>query len=130
MAASRCWSRLKSFGSPFEDAERRPQRRGPSEQRSIEQRPRMAAAGSVHSTRRRGAPAAWPARLERRDFRALQAVEPDASLAAAFSSLPVPEMLPADAYRRLVRNQVERVPLDHAANRVVATSVVPYPPGV
>ena len=51
-------------------------------------------------------------------------------LQQAFSSLPVPEMLPADAYRRLVRNQVERVPLDDAANRVVATSVVPYPPGV
>jgi arginine decarboxylase len=51
-------------------------------------------------------------------------------LQQAFSSLPVPEMLPADAYRRLVRNQVERVPLDDAANRVVATSVVPYPPGI
>jgi arginine decarboxylase len=47
-----------------------------------------------------------------------------------FSSLPVPEMLPADASRRLVRNQVERVPLDDAANRVVATRVVRYPPGV
>ena len=45
-------------------------------------------------------------------------------LQQAFSSLPVPEMLPADAYRRLVRNQVERVPLDDAANRVVATRVV------
>jgi arginine decarboxylase len=51
-------------------------------------------------------------------------------LQRAFSSLPVPEMLPADAYRRLVRNQVERVRLDEAANRVVATSVVPYPPGI
>ena len=51
-------------------------------------------------------------------------------LQQAFSSLPVPEMLPADASRRLVRNQVERVPLDDAANRVVATSVVRYPPGV
>jgi lysine decarboxylase/arginine decarboxylase len=38
--------------------------------------------------------------------------------------------MPADAYRRLVRNQVERVPLDDAANRVVVTSVVPYPPGI
>ena len=48
----------------------------------------------------------------------------------AFSSLPAPEMVPADAYRRLVRNEVERVRLDEAANRVVATSVVPYPPGI
>jgi arginine/lysine/ornithine decarboxylase len=39
-------------------------------------------------------------------------------------------MTPAGAYRRLVRNQVERVHLDEAANRVVATSVVPYPPGI
>ena len=48
----------------------------------------------------------------------------------AFSSLPTPVMVPADAYRQLVRNEVERVPLDKAANRVVATSVVPYPPGI
>jgi arginine decarboxylase len=51
-------------------------------------------------------------------------------LQQAFSSLPVPAMVPADAYRRLVRNQVERVRLDEAAQRVVATSVVPYPPGI
>jgi hypothetical protein len=51
-------------------------------------------------------------------------------LQQAFSSLPVPEMPPTDAYRRLVRNQVERVPLDEAANRIVATSVVPYPPDI
>ena len=52
------------------------------------------------------------------------------NLQQAFSSLPVPEMAPADAYRRLVRNEVERMPLDQAAERVVATSVVPYPPGI
>jgi arginine/lysine/ornithine decarboxylase len=51
-------------------------------------------------------------------------------LQGAFSSLPIPEMVPADAYRRLVRNEVERVPLDEAAGRVIATSVVPYPPGI
>ena len=51
-------------------------------------------------------------------------------LQQAFSSLPVPEMVPADAYRRLVRNQVERIRLDEAAQRVVATSIVPYPPGI
>ena len=51
-------------------------------------------------------------------------------LQQAFSSLPAPVMVPADAYRCLVRNEVERVPLDQAANRVVATSVVPYPPGI
>ena len=51
-------------------------------------------------------------------------------LQRAFSSLPIPAMVPADAYRRLVRNEVERVRLDDAADRVVATSVVPYPPGI
>jgi arginine/lysine/ornithine decarboxylase len=51
-------------------------------------------------------------------------------LQGAFSTLPVPEMTPADAYRCLVRNQVERVRLDDAENRVLATSVVPYPPGI
>ena len=39
-------------------------------------------------------------------------------------------MIPADAYRRLVRNEVERVKLDELAHRIVATSVVPYPPGI
>jgi arginine/lysine/ornithine decarboxylase len=48
----------------------------------------------------------------------------------AFSTLPEPKMTPADAYRRLVRNDVERVNLDEVANRIVATSVVPYPPGI
>jgi arginine/lysine/ornithine decarboxylase len=51
-------------------------------------------------------------------------------LQRAFSTLPVPRMAPADAYRCLVRNEVERVPLDEAANRIIATSVVPYPPGI
>ncbi|HZF15848.1 MAG TPA: Orn/Lys/Arg decarboxylase N-terminal domain-containing protein [Steroidobacteraceae bacterium] len=51
-------------------------------------------------------------------------------LQQAFSSLPAPQMPPADAYRCLVRNQVERVELEEVANRTVATSVVPYPPGI
>jgi arginine/lysine/ornithine decarboxylase len=51
-------------------------------------------------------------------------------LQQAFSSLPAPHISPADAYRSLVRNQVERVKLDEVANRIVATSVVPYPPGI
>ena len=46
-------------------------------------------------------------------------------LQQAFSTLPDPEMIPAEAYRRLVRNQVERVRLDEAAHRIVATSIVP-----
>ncbi len=51
-------------------------------------------------------------------------------LQGAFSTLPKSVMTPADAYRRLVRNEVERVGLDDLANRVLGISVVPYPPGI
>ena len=39
-------------------------------------------------------------------------------------------MTPSDAYQHLVRDEIEHVPLDKLANRVLATSVVPYPPGI
>ncbi len=51
-------------------------------------------------------------------------------LAAAFSTLPRPVLTPHDAYQRLIRGQLEPVPLDDLADRVLATSVVPYPPGI
>jgi arginine decarboxylase len=51
-------------------------------------------------------------------------------LAEAFSTLPKPLMTPRQAYRQLVLNEVEKVPLDELADRVVATGVVPYPPGI
>jgi arginine decarboxylase len=51
-------------------------------------------------------------------------------LAEAFSTLPTPTMTPNAAYQYLVKNQIEHVPLDKLANRVLATSVVPYPPGI
>ncbi len=51
-------------------------------------------------------------------------------LAEAFSTLPKPLMTPRQAYRQLVLNEVEKVPLDGLADRVVATGVVPYPPGI
>lgn len=51
-------------------------------------------------------------------------------LSAAFSTLPNQVMTPRQAYRQLVLNQVERVPLNSLADRVLATSVVPYPPGI
>lgn len=51
-------------------------------------------------------------------------------LAQAFSTLPKPLMTPRQAYRQLVLNEVEKVPLDGLADRVVATGVVPYPPGI
>jgi arginine decarboxylase len=51
-------------------------------------------------------------------------------LAEAFSTPPTPRMTPNAAYTQLVRNEIERVPLDKLADRVLATSVVPYPPGI
>lgn len=51
-------------------------------------------------------------------------------LAKAFSTLPEPRMTPAAAYRELVLDRIEQVPLDRLADRVLATSVVPYPPGI
>jgi len=51
-------------------------------------------------------------------------------LAEAFSTLPTPVLTPADAYQHLVRDEIEQVPLDGLADRVLATSVVPYPPGI
>jgi arginine decarboxylase len=51
-------------------------------------------------------------------------------LAEAFSTLPKPLMSPRQAYRHLVLNEVEKVALDRLEDRVVATGVVPYPPGI
>ena len=51
-------------------------------------------------------------------------------LAEAFSTLPKPVMTPSAAYQYLVRDEIEHVPLDKLANRVLATSLVPYPPGI
>jgi len=51
-------------------------------------------------------------------------------LADAFSTLPTAHMTPADAYRELVRDNIEHVELADMADRVLATSVVPYPPGI
>jgi arginine/lysine/ornithine decarboxylase len=51
-------------------------------------------------------------------------------LAEAFSTLPAPMMTPSAAYQKLIRGQIEHVPLEQLADRVLATSVVPYPPGI
>jgi len=51
-------------------------------------------------------------------------------LAKAFSTLPSPQMTPSAAYRELVLDNIEPVALEDAADRVLATSVVPYPPGI
>jgi arginine decarboxylase len=51
-------------------------------------------------------------------------------LAEAFSTLPKPMMTPNAAFQHLVRDEIEHVPLEQLAERVLATSVVPYPPGI
>jgi arginine/lysine/ornithine decarboxylase len=51
-------------------------------------------------------------------------------LSEAFSTLPKPSMTPNAAYQYLVKDDIEHVPLEQLANRVLATSVVPYPPGI
>jgi len=51
-------------------------------------------------------------------------------LAEAFSTLPTPVMTPSAAYQHLVRDDIEHVALEDLADRVLATSVVPYPPGI
>jgi arginine/lysine/ornithine decarboxylase len=63
-------------------------------------------------------------------FAQLQASRQLELQAAAFSALPQPCMTPNEAYQQLVHNAVEPVAVDEMANRVVATGVVPYPPGI
>jgi arginine/lysine/ornithine decarboxylase len=53
-----------------------------------------------------------------------------AHLQKAFSTIPEAKMTPADAYQELIRGRIERVPLTKLANRIIATSIVPYPPGI
>lgn len=48
----------------------------------------------------------------------------------SFEFLPDPLMIPADAYRELVRGNVEYVFLDDMMGRIPAVMVVPYPPGI
>jgi lysine decarboxylase/arginine decarboxylase len=48
----------------------------------------------------------------------------------AYDTLPVPEMNYAEAYRNLVRGEVEQVPVSEAGDRIAATGIYPYPPGI
>lgn len=63
-------------------------------------------------------------------FEAMKELRTTSLLGRAFSLLPVPHMTPTAAYEQLVRNNIERLTLDKMANRVAATGVVPYPPGI
>jgi arginine decarboxylase len=51
-------------------------------------------------------------------------------LEEAFSSLPRADHTPRRAFQLLVEGAVERVPLGELGGRVLATGVIPYPPGI
>lgn len=48
----------------------------------------------------------------------------------AVSSIPEPVLTPAEAYQKVVRYQTERVKVADFANRISASMLVPYPPGI
>ncbi|MCU1720194.1 Orn/Lys/Arg decarboxylase N-terminal domain-containing protein [Pseudomonas sp. 5P_5.1_Bac1] len=47
-----------------------------------------------------------------------------------YTRLPEVAMKPADAYDKLVRGDVEAVPIDQLLGRIAAVMLVPYPPGI
>ncbi len=51
-------------------------------------------------------------------------------LQEAYAALPEPVVTYAEAYRKLMRGEVEHVPVREMAGRIVATGVFPYPPGI
>ncbi|MCU0630029.1 MAG: arginine decarboxylase [Methanoregulaceae archaeon] len=51
-------------------------------------------------------------------------------LQQAYSIMPEPAVSYADAFKCLVRGEVEHVPVSEAGNRIVATGIFPYPPGI
>ena len=55
---------------------------------------------------------------------------PEHYLDMAYSSLPTPHRTPRDAYKQLIKDNVELVPLDELYGRVAANSIIPYPPGI
>ena len=63
-------------------------------------------------------------------FTAMAELKTTETMARGFSALPVPELTPVEAYEELVLDHVESLSLDEMASRVVATGVVPYPPGI
>ncbi|MGV5267223.1 Orn/Lys/Arg family decarboxylase [Pseudomonas aeruginosa] len=63
-------------------------------------------------------------------FGAMAELRTTHSMSQAFSTLPEPALSPVQAYEHLVRGDIEEVGLDAMAGRVVATGVVPYPPGI
>lgn len=53
-----------------------------------------------------------------------------AMMVDVYSTRPEMAMLPTDAYEKLVRGEVERVPISKLMGRTAASMIVPYPPGI
>jgi len=51
-------------------------------------------------------------------------------LQKAYAILPEPAITYAKAFEKLVHNEVEHIPIEKAGNRIVATGIFPYPPGI
>lgn len=68
--------------------------------------------------------------LSEQMFKTMKDLGTTKALSAAFSVLPQPVMPPVEAYENLVHNNIVSLKLDDMPNRVVATGVVPYPPGI
>jgi lysine decarboxylase/arginine decarboxylase len=51
-------------------------------------------------------------------------------LQQAFSVLPEPAITYAGAYEKIVHNEVDHLTVTKAADRIVATGIFPYPPGI
>ncbi|TBU84798.1 Orn/Lys/Arg decarboxylase N-terminal domain-containing protein [Phytopseudomonas dryadis] len=52
------------------------------------------------------------------------------ALKRMYTVLPQIALKPADAYDRLVRGEVEEVPIEEVEGRIAAVMLVPYPPGI
>jgi arginine/lysine/ornithine decarboxylase len=63
-------------------------------------------------------------------FAAMKELKTTVTMAEAFSELPRPEFSPVETYERLVCDEAEPVDLNGLENRIVATGIVPYPPGI
>lgn len=63
-------------------------------------------------------------------FGFLREYDPGSILNDAYSTIPVPEMPPRQAFQHLVTGDVEMVPADELQGRIAANAVMPYPPGI
>jgi len=63
-------------------------------------------------------------------FETMRDVNATSLLTQAFSNIPAPVYTPTETYEQLVRDNIEPVRLEDIAGRIVATAIVPYPPGI